>query len=603
MEKNKPKTEKPADREKLYEVAAGLPAPQRKELGLRFNVPIYAQDPLVAKQHEKEGILGIEDIDVDWSPCLADGPTSARVAVVDYDNDTNLLAKPAVWDPEAQEFVGAQNRQSYAFHQVNVWAVVQNTLDFFEDPTVMGRRIPWGFDGNRIIVIPHAGVTQNAFYNRDGKCLQFYYFKSGQETVYTCLSHDIVAHETGHAVLDGIRPYYYRLSSVQTTAFHEFIADLTAILSALRINGIRRAIAKLSDEYHESKKDGMRGDIWNDDIICNLAEQFAAKEVEEKYGDSQRFYLRTAKNQTNMEDIANSLEPHDCSQVMTGAMFEILARITKMLSEKQTTKQALWNATQQVNSMAFRALDYCPPVDIQYSDYVQALLKVNAVAYPTDPNNYKEWLPEVFKSRGLTDFYAHFRRPYFNDLLWRYDLTTIASSRITAYHFLKDNSLILNIPENQDFLISDLYSTDKLVIELGGFRRLPREFIIEYVWEEDVELQGKQFGRLEGKVFPLLCGGTLVFDDRQNLLYWTKKPGTTGEVEYDLVDGNKRKQQLLDYIARLIATGRISQVEGEISGNAGFYQPTIRSSVVGNRLHLQINPQLMHPGYGHEGSL
>jgi hypothetical protein len=46
------------------------------------------------------------------------------------------------------------------------------------------------------------------------------------------------------AVLDGIRPYYHEYSSQQTAAFHEFVADLTAILSALRDNRLREAVGK-----------------------------------------------------------------------------------------------------------------------------------------------------------------------------------------------------------------------------------------------------------------------------------------------------------------------------------------------------------------------
>ena len=66
-----------------------------------------------------------------------------------------------------------------------------------------------GFEGNRLIVVPHAGYGQNAFYDRRSKSLQFYYFDRGTDRTFTCLSTDIVNHEFGHAVLDGIRPHYH----------------------------------------------------------------------------------------------------------------------------------------------------------------------------------------------------------------------------------------------------------------------------------------------------------------------------------------------------------------------------------------------------------
>ena len=104
---------------------------------------------------------------------------------------------------------------------------MQRVLEFYEDEFALGRPVPWGFDGNRLILVPHAGYGENAFYDRATKSLQFYYFGDPQNPGYTCLSHDIITHETGHAILDGIRPLYSENPSLQTAAFHEFVGDLT----------------------------------------------------------------------------------------------------------------------------------------------------------------------------------------------------------------------------------------------------------------------------------------------------------------------------------------------------------------------------------------
>ena len=105
---------------------------------------------------------------------------------------------------------------SFQFHQVSVWALLQRALAFFEDGSGLGRTVPWAFEGNRLIVVPHAGYGENAFYDRRSKSLQFYYFGSEAETIYTCLSSDIVNHEFGHAVLDGVRPLFNESSDPQT---------------------------------------------------------------------------------------------------------------------------------------------------------------------------------------------------------------------------------------------------------------------------------------------------------------------------------------------------------------------------------------------------
>lgn len=85
----------PTEPENLYEAARLLSQQDRKALGMIVTATIYVQDPLVAKKYPA---LGLKPIELDWDPGLTDGPTSARVAVVDYDTDTNVLAEHARWD-------------------------------------------------------------------------------------------------------------------------------------------------------------------------------------------------------------------------------------------------------------------------------------------------------------------------------------------------------------------------------------------------------------------------------------------------------------------------------------------------------------------------
>jgi hypothetical protein len=568
------------DLTKLYGVSLGLSKNVRESLGMRIPVSIFVQDPFIAEEYGKQKKLGIEEIQLDWEPCLADGPTSSRVAVVDYNLNTNITVQPVKWDVETKTFLDADKPNNIFFHQVNVWAIIQNIIAFFEDPFVMGRPLPWGVNGNRLIVLPHACVMENAFYSRGGKCLLFGFFMCKDKPVYTCLSHDIVAHETGHAILDGIRPYYLNFSSVQTIAFHEFIADLTAILSALRTTKVRHAVAEIS-----------RGNLWNANVISDLGEEFAVKDQEARYGFANRHYLRSAKNKVTMKDIENQWIPHDCSEVLTGAMFHILAKITalRMKKEKESPKEALWKATQHVNRLAFRALDYCPPVDIQFADYAQAVIRANEIAYPVDTHGYVKIIKSIFERRGI-DQLDPLEPPEAVELTWKYGLNSIASSRTAAYHFLNDNRERFDIPLNQDFEIVDIYYTDKVV---GANRKLPREIVIEYVWTEPITLEGADFYELQGKRIPLLCGGTLVFEERGNILYWSRKVGTKpSRVEKE---GNARINNVTSYVKMLIAAGRIKCVTPEVLDYMNPYQPAIAAVQDGNFLHLEITPEFLNP--------
>jgi hypothetical protein len=592
------------DRKNLYFAAHLLSLQNKRALGLTVPVWIYVQDPLVAKKKRK---LGLEEIDVSWEPDLRPGPTSARITVVDYDGDENKLAEPARWDNRAGWHcfvfgpsrnpvrIGKENADTYQFHQVNVWAIIQRILDFYEEAWVLGRPISWGFAGNRIIVVPHAGYCENAFYDRHSKSLQFYYCGTGSEQVFTCLSHDIVAHETGHAILDGIRPYYYENSSIQTAAFHEFIADLTAILSALRNNKVRRVVAETT-----------QGDLRQAEAIWALAEQFGQEVATGTHESGNRYFLRSALNPWTMEDIEGELSPHKCSNVLTGAVFEILIKIVerhlaKNVSEKRkvTPKQALWWAVDRMRAMALQALDYLPPVDVQFIDYARAVLGAHYLSEPKDEEEYGPLMKEVFTDRKLGALEDETQPKRL--ALQRYDVQRVSSSRAAAYRFLNENRLSLCIPAEHDIVVADLYATDKLA---RGAARRPREIVIEYVWHEDVKLQGARFGSLQGQRVPLWCGGTLVLDGRGNVLYWVRKPGTRelirgrGRVpQYRKGEprrGAKRRTQLLNYVEKLVVHGRLGLADRHATQGVDIWAPAVSSRQVNGMLRLEVTPHLRH---------
>jgi hypothetical protein len=50
------------------------------------------------------------------------------------------------------------------------------------------------------------------------------------------LSRDIVSHETGHAIIDGVAPDLYNAVTPQSLALHEAMADLAALLLAFETN-------------------------------------------------------------------------------------------------------------------------------------------------------------------------------------------------------------------------------------------------------------------------------------------------------------------------------------------------------------------------------
>lgn len=601
----------PDNRIALYAVSRRLPSSLKGECKLQIPFTTYMQDPEVAKKNP--GLAFNEKLCVDWEPGLADGPTSARFAVVDYNADTDELTPPAEWSEELQTFVIGDQvvDQTTAhlpqFHQVSVWATLQRALAFFEDGSALGRPIPWAFEGNRLIVVPRAGYGENAFYDRGSKSLQFYYFGSDPDIVYTCLSTDIVNHEFGHAVLDGIRPLYNESSFVQTGAFHEFIGDLTAILLTLRNNDLRGYLAKATE-----------GNIDEADAISSIAEEFG-KNV------SGRPYLRTAKNNDRMSDMKGETSAHRVSTVLTGAMFQILVELANHYRtpseerEPSTPKEAFWYAIDRMQRTAIQPLDLLPPVDVTFRDYALAVCRSQRISDPLDPEDYYGMLIKVFRKRGilskkdeqqLTEPQYLYERL---ELCVTPDIGGISRSRAAAYRFLDDNRQELLIPANQDFFVADLYDASKCGRERA---RLPQQIILEYVWREDVLLKGERFGQFDGRWTSMLCGGTLVFNDNGNVLAWAMKPGSLpyggkrvrgGNVaegwESAVAEGIARRKELLDNLAGQIAAGRVGAVISSAKGLLGAVPPLVAEEEEDQvRFRLSPHLHLSHDDEDHPGA-
>ncbi len=587
----------------LYQARDTLVDDVKKRVGLRIPIEVYVQDPFVAEQNK-----GVErgTIHVSCEPNLMDGPTSARIAVVDYDADTNRLETPVEYDWKMRRFlftyrgervpVTAEHRGEPQFHQVNVWAIIQSVLDMYEASWVLGRAAPWAFKGNRLIVVPHAGYLANAFYDRGSKSIQFYYFGPEARRGYTCLSHDIIAHETGHAILDGLRPHYVEDSSLQTTAFHESVADLTAILASLLNNQIRWQVA---DEFVQSlSPNPIDASL---EMVASLAEEFG------RYATG-RDYLRSAQNQSTTLDVKDNRSPYDWSEVLTGAMFEIFkAMVARYLEKdlksgkKPSLKTVLSLAANRFRRTAFQPLDYLPPVDVRFGDYARAVLRADEVVDPVDEDGYRDLMRGEF-DRRLIDRAEEEEPDRLN--FYAYDIDRVSRSRTDAYHFLNENRHQLCIPDEQDISVVDLYRTDKTVGPGGG--KLPQEIVVQYAWSEDVALEGADYRALAGERVALLCGGTLIFDGRGNLLYWVRKPGTGKQLantkrwrkraycDDEREKGTLRRNELLAYVRSRVEQGAVGLVEPGGPEEVGARPPVAASRRSDGTLRLEATPHLRH---------
>jgi hypothetical protein len=321
------------------------------------------QDPAIATTDT--GLL-VEDWTEIEEDHYLDGPVTPRLAVVDLDPTTEQNVPGARFQPpEGDRTLGRYDVDeadiySPTFIQVSVFATILRVVYMFEEPDTLGRKITWGFDAPQLLVVPRAGWWENAYYERLSHSLQFFSFQAGDQIVHTALSRDIVAHETAHALIDGIDRDLYDALDPQSLALHEGIADLVAMLAAFRSSRLSRAVL-----------DKTNGSIEKSTAFSSIGEEFGrALDPSGKAG-----YLRSLLNRKKLDpnaDPADEPEEHELSQVITGVLYEFVCvlhedykreiALAGNKTEFQASGEALFRARERFKRTILRALDYLPPV-------------------------------------------------------------------------------------------------------------------------------------------------------------------------------------------------------------------------------------------------
>ncbi|MFN7913694.1 MAG: hypothetical protein U0Q55_00030 [Vicinamibacterales bacterium] len=449
----------------------------------------------------------------------------------------------------------------------------------FEFERALGRPVDWAFGepSHQIKVAPHAFQDANAYYSRESESLNFGYFPDDDgRRVYTCLSHDIVVHETTHALLDGLRPSYMLPSSPDQAGFHEGFADVVALLSVFQHREIvEHALGVLSDAGGRIPARKLDLPSLGRTALGKLAEEMGSA-LEGVRGAALRQSLEIAPD-SGLYRRLREAEEHDLGELLVAvvmrSLLQIWVRRLKPLLPLATGSLAIGvvaeegsTAAGQLLNIVIRALDYLPPVDLTYPDYLSALLTADRELYPDDDRyHYRTVLRSEFAGFGIRPASGRntdgcWDPPKRDDLSWAgMHFERLQRDPTTVFRFVWENRDALGIYPAAFTRVKSV----RPVVRVSRDGSILRETVAEYVqtltvYSTELASLGiqKPRGMRRSRQIALYGGGSLIFDEYGRLKYHIG----TGVVR---PGQSKRLQSLWDrgyFDGQAVAAGRIAQM-------------------------------------------
>jgi len=452
---------KPAAPPALYEVservarqASVRPYQRARGAPLMRPLRLYTLDPSVSDR-----LGGVATVNVPYEKLEA-GPTGSLFQVNCEGAPKPLASSPLnLDDPDLLLSSGLSPTPADGrFHLQMVYAVCSLTYAAFR--RALGRDIAWATtppaEGpHRLVVRPFAFRGRNAGYSREAGDLSFGYFSAGRDPagfvmrkglICTALSHDIVAHETTHALLDGLRSLFQVPTNVDVPAFHEGFADLVALfLHFSYADVVERAIR----ESH--------GGLVRGSLLTDLAREFGYARSKAGRGSALRsgvdveglaafdsdVPLSNESRPTSYDEAGT--EPHTLGSVLVSAVFEAFTTVVRRKTERlfliagldgraagqapigdalvKAIAQEASDVAGQFLNICIRAIDYCPPADMELGEYLRALLTADSEMEKSDKWGFRESLMRSFRRRGIFPDHVQFLTE--DAMVWRPPSTTL----------------------------------------------------------------------------------------------------------------------------------------------------------------------------------
>ena len=220
--------------------------------------------------------------------------------------------------------------------------------------------------------------------------------------VFSCLSHDIVAHETTHALLDGLHPPLPGADQPRRAGVPRGLRRHRRAVPALHHAGVAARGRSAQTARRCWTSENLLGQLGR---AVRPGDRHARRVAQrDRNGSEDR---QVAEAQPKRTDYTASDEPHARGAVLVAAVFAAFLTIYRRAQRRpgpardqrhrraarrrdlRTISPTAWPAKpprsrEHVLNMCIRALDYCPPVDMTFGDYLRALITADRDLVPAD---------------------------------------------------------------------------------------------------------------------------------------------------------------------------------------------------------------------------
>ena len=348
----------------------------------------------------------------------------------------------------------------------------------------------------------------------------------------------MIAHETTHALLDGLRSRYADPSSPEQAAFHEGFADVVALLSVLSSRDVVDSLLRSARSFWRKDRiprAALDLDKLEDSPLFGLAQELGSA-VAGARRTALRASLRLAPHRDLLQTMStDGSEIHDLGELLVAAMMRAYVAIwhARLVTLADTQSGALGRArvveeasdlADRLLTVVIRAIDYLPVVDVRFADFVRAMVTADEQVYPDDSRyRIRHFVPEMYRQYGVHDdgrALGRWDSPSISmqDAVTRAGLhqTPLQTDPTECFQFLWENRRVFEIDDDSFVRVQSV----RPAVRQGDDGAFVRETVIEYV--EYLELEGRELAQHgvrkpdampDRRTVTLYGGGALILDE------------------------------------------------------------------------------------------